>query len=172
MGAPASDSPHDIESARRYVFDLEGPRFKNTGFSEPIYKGHDHDPADGLRHFGSTVPTLNPTDMDTIAQSLDYFAVNLTLVRPYVRPIPPYLLGGSNPAMANDAKPLRVHQICAGLAHYPKDPVLGAENELPVVITENGISNPDWVHTDWQRHFYPACRYANRAQLIVETGLP
>lgn len=174
-GVPASDSPQDIEATRRYIFDLEGPRFKNTWFSEPIYNGHY--PEDGLRHFGDAVPPIKAADMEIIAQPLDYYAMNLysgkTIRAPQVSGDAGTVNSGDPTAQGTNMFGEQAGLITRTFEIVPKPPgfpksAMGwpitpevmywtpkffyEKYQLPIVITENGISNPDWVHVDGQVH--------------------
>lgn len=142
---PQTSSPADVAAARAATFGI-GPSDtwnNNTWYADPVCRGHY--PADGLALFGADAPRVQPGDMETINQPLDYYGVNIysgSCVRagPDGRAVlVPGQPGGPETAFRWGVTPE---------ALYWGPRMLHERYELPVVITENGMSNIDWVGTD------------------------
>jgi beta-glucosidase len=73
---PASDSPNDIQAARRLTLSVAKPDFwNNTWFADPVVLGSY--PEDGIRTYGAPMDFVQPGDMETICQPLDFYGVNI-----------------------------------------------------------------------------------------------
>lgn len=106
---------------------------------------HGHYPEEGLRAYGRLAPKVRPGDMETICQPLDFYGCNIYQSSP-VR-------------VGKDGRP-EVMSPSVGQAHthfvwrvspealYWGPKFLAEQYKLPVVITENGLSNCDWVGLD------------------------
>lgn len=136
---PVDNDPANIEAARSATFGItKNDLWNNTWFSDPVCFGCY--PEDGLRQYGAHVPAYPIGDMDLIRQPLDFYGVNIysgTPVRdvngtptPVARP-PGYARNTFNWAVAPES-----------LRWGPR--FLFERYRLPVVITENGMSNLDW----------------------------
>ncbi|MCP4880030.1 MAG: beta-glucosidase [Gammaproteobacteria bacterium] len=142
---PTSNDPKLIEAARKATFDINRlDCFSNTWYADPMLKGEY--PEDGLALFEQFLPKIRTGDMETINQPLDMYAANI-------------YSGGAlklNAAGAPEAEPLigsgrttmdwNVTQEC--LYWGPK--FYYERYGLPIVVTENGMANCDWVHTNGQ----------------------
>ena len=156
--SPATDSPEDINAARKAMFSIGSKAARNnTWWMDPIFLGKY--PEDGLKFYGSDVPVIREKDMETIHQPLDFFGVNIyrgETVR-----------AGQNgqPEFVND--PVG-HPITA--YHWSVDPkslYWGPKNfyeryKLPIIMTENGMSNVDWVALDGKVHDPQRIDFLNR----------
>ena len=145
---PATDSPADIAAARQAMFAVSRKDFwNNTWWTDPIF--FKRYPEDGLALFGDAAPVYTIRDMETIGQPLDFYAANIYhgyYVRAGVdgKPEPaPYPTG-----MAHTAYPWTV----TPQALYWGPRFFWERHHLPVLITENGLANPDWVALDGQVH--------------------
>ncbi len=145
---PASDSPADIAAARQAMFSVSRQNFwNNTWWTDPVF--FKRYPEDGLALFGKAVPAYSERDMETIGQPLDFYAANIYNGH-YVRagadgqPEPaPYPTGMAHTASRWPVTP----QVL-----YWGPRFLWERHHLPVLITENGLANPDWVAQDGQVH--------------------
>lgn len=141
---PATDSAADIAAARAAMFTItQKTVWNNTWFGDAVCKGHY--PADGLQLFGKDVPPIRDGDMQTICQPLDFFGVNI--------------YSGSTVRAGDDGKAVDVPfapgtpVTAFGWPIHPESLYWGPRflNErygLPIVITENGMSNIDIVDAD------------------------
>ncbi|NPV86498.1 MAG: beta-glucosidase [Anaerolineae bacterium] len=145
---PLSNSTEDIEAARKAMFAVTDYTFwNNSWFADPIF--FKQYPEDGLRLYGSQIPSIRSGDMDIIAQPLDFYGANIYR-GDFVR--------------ANQHNGYQLIDFPAGypLTHFywavtpqalywgPK--FLYERYRTPIIITENGLSTPDWVAADNQVH--------------------
>ena len=156
---PASESPADIEAARRAMFTVENTgMFSNTWWMDPMLRGRY--PADGLEVFGQSAPAVNPGDMETICQPLDFLGVNIysgkvvaaDTAKPWREvPLPP-----GYPKTTQDFW----HVLPQSLYWGPR--LLHERYALPIVITENGHQNADVVSLDGKVHDPQRIDYLHR----------
>jgi beta-glucosidase len=141
---PASDKKQDIEQARELTLSITKKDFwNNTWFADPML--HGHYPEDGLKLFGSDVPDFPDSDMSVIKQPLDFYGVNIyhgmTLSYNKIRQSP--YPGCGITTMDWQVTP-------QALYWGPK--FLYERYGLPLVITENGMANTDWIQSDGKIH--------------------
>lgn len=146
--APATDSAEDVAAAERWTWQMSDTRLRvSSWWMDAVYLGRY--PEDGLRALGDAAPVVSPNDFDLIAQPLDYFGCNLydvTRVRagkdgtPEEVPFPP---GFPRTGFAWPITPE---------GHYWGPRFAYARYGLPILITENGMSNRDWIALDGQVH--------------------
>jgi beta-glucosidase len=145
---PATDSPADIEAARRSTLSVTAKdTWSNTWWADPALLGHY--PEDGLRLFGTSAPTFTAAEMDTIRQPLDFYGVNIYSGEP-VKAGP-----DGNPikidwADGNPMTTFRWNVSPQSLQWGPR--FLYERYRTPIVVTENGMANTDWVHADGAVH--------------------
>ncbi|MEO1404326.1 MAG: GH1 family beta-glucosidase [Cyanobacteria bacterium J06635_1] len=143
---PASDSPDDIAAARQAMFSITDKScWNNTWFADPLFFGKY--PQDGLTLFEENLPPIQDGDMATIHQPLDFYGVNIYQGQ---------TVSSANGAMdipTVDGPPLTVMDWpITPTALYWGPRFLYERYQTPIVITENGLANPDWVHHDGQVH--------------------
>lgn len=145
---PVTNSPEDIEAARTATHAVHPGHFwNNSWFADPVVLGHY--PEEGLRAYGDAVPKLNSKDFEIISQPLDFYGVNI--------------YSATQIKADPDGKPVAV-PFPTGHAHthftwkrapeslYWGPRFLAERYQLPIIITENGLSNVDWVSLDGQVH--------------------
>lgn len=146
---PATDTPADVEAARRTMFSIESDFMKNnTWWMDPVYLGRY--PEDGLERFAPHMPKITDTDMRTIHQPLDFCGFNVYTTdrivragsdgRPVTVSEPPGF------AMTHMRAPLRPEALYYGAKFFHE------RYKLPIFITENGLSSADWVALDGRVH--------------------
>ena len=145
---PASDKPADIRATRQNMFVLEERTiWQHSWWSDPVFFGHY--PEQGEKVFGTDLPRIEPGDMRTIQQPLDFFGVNIysgVTIR----------AGKQN--QPEIVQPLTGHALTTynwqvtPKALYWGPRFLQERYNVPVVITENGMGNTDWVMDDGQVH--------------------
>jgi len=145
---PATDSPEDIEGARRRTYSVfDRHCFNNTWFADPMILGKY--PEDGLKIFEREMPAIADGDMQTICQPLDFYGA--TIYQGQV--IRATGDGGTVVVKGPEGQPLTAMD-------WPVQPeslywgprFLFERYQLPIVITENGIANTDWIHRDGKVH--------------------
>jgi beta-glucosidase len=137
VSIPASDA--DIDTARRAMFSSERVDFWSQGWwLDPALKGQYPNPdliPDGI---------VKADDLKTINQPLDFMGLNI--------------YHGVNYADGKQVHPHTGHPVTLFHWHIRPDalywgPRLVHERYgLPIYITENGLSNMDWVHVDGKVH--------------------
>ena len=147
---PASDSPEDIEAARLAMFGVhpEVPYWWQHSFwADPMLRG---EYTEGLLDLmGADAPDIHPGDMETIQQPLDFYGMNI-YTGPEIR-------AGENgmPELVQPptGHPVTLfHWVVAPEALYWGPRFAYERYGLPIYITENGLSNPDWVSLDGKVH--------------------
>ena len=137
-----------MSGALKHMFDTTEPSLWNLNWwSDTAMFGHY--PAEGLKAVESMMPAGFEKDMEIIHQPYDYFGLNC--------------YWGDEVSAGADGKVEFVprysgHPITA--FHWPVTPdalywgpkFLYERYKLPVLITENGLSNSDWVSLDGKVH--------------------
>jgi len=79
VAIPATESPADVEAARRVYFGFYQPdsnwTWNVSWFCDPVYLGRY--PEEGLRKYAAYLPEITPEDMELIAQPIDFLAQNV-----------------------------------------------------------------------------------------------
>ena len=140
---------------------------------DPIYLGRY--PEDGLRLLGRRGPRIAAGDMETICPPLDFFGLN-NYNSKIVRRAPegdgsnqevPFPEGSPHTAYLWEITP-------EGL--YWGSRFFYERYGLPIVITENGISNTDWIGLDGKVHDPQRIdfltRYLRELRRAVDHGIP
>lgn len=146
-----------IDAARRAMFSVDGGDapgmgmpsniWSNTWWGDPVVFGRY--PEDGIKAAGNSMPDIAPGDMATISQPIDFYGANI--------------YSGTFYQAGENGEPQRVPHAAATPLSAFKWPVipeslrwgprfLHERYQLPVIVTENGISLPDWVSLDGQVH--------------------
>lgn len=147
--APATEQPEDVRATREAMFAMTQKEcFNNSWWFEPVLRGTY--PADGLALFGQDAPVIRAGEMETICQPLDFLGVNIYAAikqiragrdgQPEVAPLP---VGSPLTAFRWNVTP-------AALYWGPK--FFWERYRVPLLITENGMSNVDWIARDGQVH--------------------
>ena len=145
---PYRNTPAHIEVARRSMFSITAKNcWNNSWFADPMVFGRY--PDDGLKLFQQEMPEIRDGDMETISQPLDFYGANIysgQLVRAKgdgTTETPPAPVGPPLTTMEWKVRPE---------ALYWGPRFLHERYKLPLVVTENGMSNTDWVHVDGKVH--------------------
>ncbi len=168
---PASDSKADIEAARKRMFSItEKHYWNNTWYADPMIFGRY--PEDGLAVFGKAVPDFPATDMETICQPLDFYGANMY----WSDPVRATEDGGSEvvPFPTGPAVTTMGWKVVPETLYWgPR--FLYERYKLPIVVTENGIANMDWVHLDGKVHDPQRIdylrRYLQQYRRAIEDGV-
>lgn len=150
VGVPASNSAKDIQQARDFMFkSTKKDLWCNSWWMDPIYKGVY--PEDYLELYGNMLPEKWQNDLSVISMPLDFFGVNI-----YNGRVPRKNEVIDNPVVP-DTVPLNTPLTTFGWPVVPEALYWGPRffherYGLPVIITENGMANVDWVSTDGKVH--------------------
>lgn len=171
--APASSSQRDVEAARKATFSMSRNDYVwvTTWFSDPVYLGTY--PEDGLKAFEKEMPSIGQDDMKIISQPLDFCGVNF-----YHCPLVSCGSNGEPVVVERDPGYPRTSYDWPvspeGLYWGPK--FLYERYGKPVLVTENGMANPDWVAIDGRVHDYQRIdflqRYLREYKRAAEDGIP
>ena len=169
---PASEKPEDIEAARAATFGMDSEYIRiNSWWMDPIFLGTY--PEDGLRVLGSKGPRIRPGEMETINQPLDFFGFNNYFSR--------MVSGGPDGEIRevefDDGNPRTAYQWdITPSSLYWGTRFFHERYGLPVVITENGLSNLDWVSLDGKVHDPQRIdflsRYLRGLKRAIDEGIP
>lgn len=169
---PADPRPQDIEAARQSMFAVSSPDMWNFGwFCDPVFLKRY--PEDGVALFGTAMPLIKPGDMDLIAQPLDFLGANIytgaytrtgEAGKPEDLPSPP------GQALTGYLWPVTPEALYWG----PR--FLWERYRTPIMITENGMANVDWVARDGGVHDPQridfTTRYLQALKRVTEAGVP
>ncbi len=146
---PETESAADIAAARQAMFRTTGHSlFNSAWWMDPIFLGHY--PEDGLKFFGDAAPEVQPGDLETISEKLDFLGLNIYHGitqkagpdgAPVEVPLPP-----GYPKTTQDFWPVTPTCLYWG----PK--FMHERYNIPIVITENGHQNADVISLDGKVH--------------------
>ena len=155
---PATDAPADVEAARAAMFAVDRPTLWNAAwYSDPVCLGGY--PEDGLRTFGADMPALPSSDLAEIHHPPDFFGLNIYEgVR--IRAVDAAATNGIGEGRRGWAE----QPVPPGHPHtairWPVEPeslywgprFTWDRYRIPIWITENGLSNIDWLSADGAVH--------------------
>ena len=119
----------------------------NSWWMDPVFIGRY--PQDGLELFEKDLPVIEYRDLEIISQPLDFFGTNIYSGRIYRagpdgKPeLVPFNIG-------YDMTAFKWPVVPESLFWGPK--FFWERYKLPIIITENGLSNTDWVALDGKVH--------------------
>jgi beta-glucosidase len=146
--APHRKTDDDIEAARKAMFAVRSQNcWNNTWFADPMVLGNY--PADGIELFRKEMPEVRNGDMETICQPLDFYGANIY----NSQRITAGINGTPEEVTTPDGPPLTTLEWkVAPESLYWGPKFLYERYRLPIVVTENGMTNTDWVHVDGMVH--------------------
>ena len=151
MAYPATDSPEDIEAARKTLFGFHQPMDNWTWnvawFNDPVFLGKY--PEEGLKKFAEYLPEITDEDMKLISQSLDFMGQNIYngyMMRQGEDGEPEYVDREAGAAKTAAGWPVTPECFYYGVKF------LYERYHLPLYITENGMSCHDDVSLDGRVH--------------------
>ncbi len=160
---PATTNSEDIEAARQATLGMNGTSlWNNAWWYEPVY--HGHYPEEGLRAYGKDLPRFASKDFETIQQKLDFCGCNLyngTATKQGEAGAPQFL----PPETGAPHTHFPVQMTPEAMYWGPK--FLFEEYQLPIVITENGLANSDWVALDGRVHDETRIDFTHRYLLAL-----
>lgn len=161
---PETGSEGDIDAARQRTLMARGDiLWSNTWWMDPLFFGAY--PEDGLRQLGANAPDIAAGDMAAIGEPIDFIGENIyvgTAVRAGDTP-----LGECIGSRQGDARTM-YHWPVTPQAMYWATRFLHERYRLPIIITENGMANTDWVALDGRVHDAARIDFLNRHLLELE----
>lgn len=148
LWSPVTNSAADIEACRRQTFNAcEDPIGGTAWWMDPVYLGSY--PQDAFETVREYMPTIGADDMQIISQPVDFLGMNV-----YQSYLGRANADGScvtvehNKGFDHTAYPWPV----TPQALYWGPRFFQERYHAPIVVTENGMSNTDWVHLDGKVH--------------------
>lgn len=149
LAFPATETAADIEAARRATFSIRTKTLLATPwFLEPIF--HQQYPAEAFALFEKDMPPSGSHDMEIIGQPLDFCAFNH---------YEGYLVAAEADGQQVELRRFDPNWPVTALGWritpeslYWGIKFLWERYKLPIVITENGMTNMDWVALDGKVH--------------------
>ena len=169
---PATASPADIRAARLSTNACHRDHvFNNTLWSDPVVLGR---VAPEARHaYGKLLPRYSDADLRIMAQPLDFYGVNIYQGTP-VRAGKDGRAKAVAFAPGNPRTAFHWNITPPVLRWGPK--FIHERYGLPVYITENGLSNIDWVASDGKVHDPQridfTAKYLRELRKAVDDGVP
>lgn len=143
VNMPLTEKTTHVEKARKKMFSVERFDFwNNTWFADPMILGNY--PNDGLKLFNEYLPKMGDNDLKQICQPLDFYGVNIYqgfVINDDDKEVP-----------VENAGITTMDWRVTPQALYWGSKFLYERYKLPIVITENGMANCDWIHQDGQVH--------------------
>jgi len=171
IAVPENNAPENINMARTATWSItEKNTWNNSWWGDPMILGHY--PEDGLKLMYHSLPEIQSSDMETIRQPLDFYGVNIyTADRVRVK-------GDTcekvDPEKGAPRTAMNWTIVPESLYWGPK--FLYERYRLPIVVTENGMANHDWIHLDDKIHDPQRIDYLNRYireyGKAIKEGLP
>ncbi len=147
---PATESKADIAAARKAHFAVDGTDPLTVGWwTDPVFLGKY--PADGLKAYEKDLPEIRTGDMKLMCQKLDFIGYNAYSGNRF-------RAGPKGVPVSVDREPGYATGTLWWLVLEPDTLYWLARfyseryGNLPVVVTENGFCNLDWVAADGQVH--------------------
>ena len=169
---PATDSEADIEAARGATLGAAREDFwNNTWFSDPVFLGAY--PEDGLARAAGMLPSNWERDLELVRQPIDLYGVNIYRGRP--------VRAGADGKADPVTLPIGDPRTAFGWeitppALYWGPRFLYERYGCPIVVTENGLSNHDWIALDGRVHDPQRIDYTARHLLelrrAINDGVP
>lgn len=143
---PLGESPEEIEAARAQTFDKTKGPFSVSWWCDPIFLGKVH-PAVAAQMGIAPEELFTPEEWELVAQKLDFFGFNIYQTAGMAVEGSPYFgktyAGSPITTMDWDVTPDALYWAVRFLQE---------RYHLPVLITENGMANTDFVMLDGAVH--------------------
>ena len=165
---PKSDSPEDIEEARKASFSVAAKFFSLSLYSDPIVLGKYPDEAYEI--FGDDMPEIKPGDMEIISQPIDFYGMNI-----YYSAAPLVERGYMDNEYIGIPRTACRWLIDPRVLYWsPK--FMYERYGLPILMTENGMAVTDCISLDGKVHDPQRIDYINRYLLeykkAADEGIP
>ncbi|MEN6385427.1 MAG: GH1 family beta-glucosidase [Phycisphaerales bacterium] len=169
---PINEKFLSVEVCRRGMFAVfDRSLMNNSWFAEPVLLGKY--PGDGVKKFEKDMPKINDEDMKIICQPLDFIGLNI--YRGWK--VRPSLKTGAEIVPQNDGTALTTMDWeVTPEALYWGPKFFYERYKLPIVITENGMANCDWIYCDGKIHDPQRIdfltKYLRQYKRAIDEGVP
>lgn len=146
---PVSDQPEDVKAARIATLREDTKDlWAVSWWLDPVILGHY--PEKGMEAYGENCPEelRNPEDLKLISEPLDFLGINVYQSGRVESDGQGGYREAKNPCGA-PVTAMKWQVTPESLYYVPKS---AGKYKLPIVITENGLSCPDWVFLDGKVH--------------------
>lgn len=146
---PVSDQPEDVKAARIATLREDTKDlWAVSWWLDPVILGHY--PEKGMEAYGKNCPEelRNPEDLKLISEPLDFLGINVYQSGRVESDGQGGYREAKNPCGA-PVTAMKWQVTPESLYYVPKS---AGKYKLPIVITENGLSCPDWVFLDGKVH--------------------
>ena len=163
----SSDDAESIDAARGRTLGVPKRDFWNNAlYMEPVHRGEIHPEA--IAHFGDELPKTIEADMAAMHRPMDFVGLNI------YHGVPGRLDG--NGEWKDDAEAVGRPRTALGWTITPASMewcprFIGERYGIPMYITENGLSNIDWVGTDGRVRDTQRIDYTRRYLRALERGI-
>lgn len=171
IAVPASENPADIDAARQASWSIkEKNTWSNSWWGDPVFSGRY--PLDGRELMKKSMPTIKSGDMKIISQTIDFYGLNIYTAKKVKSNGDAWTIVKPEPGLPVTAMdwPVVPESI------YWATKFIYERYEIPLVITENGMANNDWVHLDGKVHDSNRIdylkRYLQKLNEAIEEGVP
>lgn len=148
LWSPLTESGKDVEACRRKTFAASENPLGGTGlWLDPVLLGRY--PSDFLQAWEPFLPKISDKDMKAISEPIDFVGMNV--YQTYVGQAGQGGVCQTVPRPSGHAKTMASWPVTPQALYWgPK--FYWERYHKPIIITENGLSNEDWVHLDGRVH--------------------
>lgn len=161
------DNASDIDAAREAMFTIEEKNYwNNTWWMDPVFMGQY--PQDGLDVFGPCAPKFTDAEMKIISEPVDFCGGNIYNGRE---------TRADEAGRPQDApRALAYSRTAFDWAVNPRSLYWGPKffyerYKKPIIITENGMANIDWISLDGKVHDPQRIDFLNRYLLQLRRAI-
>ena len=148
---PATSAPEDVAAAKALYFQSTTEKMWNLAWwADPVVLGKY--PEDGLEAYAGKLPKITDEDMALISQPIDYLAYNCYSGFPVKAGADGKAKEVTNGWGIGNPRGSLAWLNVAPEAIYWAARWQTERYQLPLVFSENGLCNPDWVHVDGKVH--------------------
>jgi len=164
---PYSKAKADVDISRHQNCIISKEHFwSTTWWGDPVVFGRY--PEEGIKEYGHLLPKFKSSDFDTMKQPLDFYGCNLY----QAYPVESDGKGGPKPVPFPVGHPHTLYTWkVAPKCLYWGAHFLAERYKLPIVITENGLSNMDWVSLDGKVHDAQRIDFLQRHLIEVRNAI-
>lgn len=165
----ANDSMASTSGGDAATMGMPPNLWSNTWWGDPVVFGRY--PEDGIRAAGDAMPRVEPGDLEIISRPVDFYGANIYSATRYRASAAGEPLRVPHPAHT----PLSAFKwpiVPQSLRWGPR--FLHERYRLPILVTENGVSLPDWISLDGRVHDPQRIdflhRYLTQLRLAIADG--